>query len=95
MAAAMVEVAGVVGEKLVAVVGGVNVWVRLDGWRGQWGTLWVVLEVRETRLGEEGEEGTVHELRRKLDLPDNQGYGPHISVAKRPLSQEELLLARY
>ena len=58
------------------------------------GSVFVGIEVGETRLGEDGIDGDVGDLRREMGLGENPWYGPHISVARRALSAEELALAR-
>ena len=83
----------------MGVLGTVEVWVRLDKVMGQvtGGMVWVVLGVEETWVGEEGEEGeegSVEGVRAAVGLGDNVAYHPHISVAKRRLSAEELELSR-
>ena len=92
----MVEVGRVQveGKTVWGVLGTVEVWVRLDrGWRGQvtGGMVWVVLGVEETWVGE---EGSVEGVRAAVGLGENVAYHPHISVAKRRLSAEELELSR-
>ena len=57
-------------------------------------TVFVGIEVGETRLGEDGIDGDVGDLRRQMGLEENRWYGPHISVARRALSGEKLALAR-
>ena len=98
MAAAMVEVGRVQveGKTVWGVLGTVEVWVRLDRWRGQvtGGMVWVVLGVEETWVGEEGEERNVDVVRSDVGLQENVDYAPHISVARMPLTAEELEIAR-
>ena len=92
----MVEVGRVQveGKTVWGVLGTVEVWVRLDKVRGQVtrGMVGVVLGVEETWVGEE--EGSMEGVRAAVGLGDNVAYHPHISVAKRRLSAEELELSR-
>ena len=53
-------------------------------------TVHVAVTVSESRVGVDGGEGDLEDLRKKMGLGHNALYEPHITLARRGLSGREL-----